>query len=281
MDQYIIKVICPDQKGIVAAVATHMADCGINILDLTQHTASDMDVFMLKSLFEASSEFDRELFCKSFEPMAKKYSMDWKLYPITSRERIAILVSKTTHCLWELLLKHQDGELTCDFPVVISNHPACEPIVRQFNIPFYCIDYSEGREKAEAKIGEILLEYDIDLIAMARFMQILSSSFVRAWENKVINIHHGFLPAFKGARPYHQAWYKGVKIIGATAHFANEHLDQGPIITQEVVHVSDRLSIQQMMRMGKDIERRTLTHALSLYLEHSIFVHENRTFILR
>lgn len=281
MIQYIIKIICPDQKGIVAAVATCMAECGINIMDLTQHTAADVDIFMLKSLFEVSDSFNRDEFCQFFESVARKFNMDWQLYSGTSRERVAIMASKTNHCLWELLLKHQDDELACEIPVVISNHPDNEFIAQQFDVPFYSVDYYSGKERAEAEVREILAQYNVDLIVMARFMQILSPSFIYSWRHKIINIHHGFLPAFKGAKPYHQAWHKGVKIIGATAHFANEHLDQGPIITQEVIHVSDRLSIKELMRVGKDIERRTLIQALSLYLEHSIFVYKNRTFILR
>ena len=281
MNHYVIKVTCPDQKGIVAAVAGIMAESGINILDLTQHTASDVDIFMLKSLFEVPPSFDRKAFEKTFEPLASKFDMTWRLFADVRKERIAVLVSQTNHCLWELLLKHQDGELTCEIPVVISNHLINEPITRQFGIPFYHIDYSEGKENAETRMQRILKEYKIDLIVMARFMQILSPDFIRSWENKAINIHHGFLPAFKGAKPYHQAWFKGVKIIGATAHFASEELDQGPIIAQDVIKVSDRLSISQLLQIGKDVERRTLVHALELYLEHSIFVHENRTFILR
>ncbi|OQX28853.1 MAG: formyltetrahydrofolate deformylase [Spirochaeta sp. LUC14_002_19_P3] len=281
MENFVIQISCPDQRGIVAAVTGIMADNGINILDLTQHTASDVDVFMLKSVFEVPDNFNRRNFEEAFEPTALKFRMNWKIFSTERKERIAVLVSQTNHCLWELLLKHQDGELNCDIPVVISNHLINEPVARQFGIPFYQADYSQGKDEAEARIRKILQEYKIDLVVMARFMQILSPDFTDAWHNRIINIHHGFLPAFQGAKPYHQAWYKGVKIIGATAHFATSELDRGPIIAQEVINVSDRSSIKQLMRMGKDVERRTLVHALALYLDHSIFVHENRTFILR
>ena len=281
MDRFVIKVSCPDRKGIIASVTQVIAECGANILDLTQHTASDAGIFMLKGLFDAPAPFDREGFKKAFSPVAEEYGMEWSLFDTKKKERVAILVSKTNHCLWELLLKHQDGELDCEIPVIISNHLINEPVARQFGIPFYRIDYSEGKDAAEERMRTILSEYRIGLVIMARFMQILSGDFTRAWENRVINIHHGFLPAFKGAKPYHQAWYKGVKIIGATAHFANEDLDQGPIIAQEVLPVSDRSSINQLVQMGKDVERRTLVHALSLYLDRSIFVYENRTFIVR
>ena len=281
MDRYFIKVSCPDSQGIIAAVAGVIAESGANILDLAQHTASDVDTFLLKGHFEAPAPFDKEAFGKRFAPIAQKFGMEWTLYNAARKQRVAILVSKTNHCLWELLLKHRDGELDCEIPVIISNHLINEPVAGQFGIPFYQVDYSEGKEQAESRMQKILAEYKIDLVVMARFMQILSADFTRSWENKVINIHHGFLPAFKGAKPYHQAWYKGVKIIGATAHFANEDLDQGPIIAQEVIHVSDRSSIKDLVQMGKDVERRTLARALALYLDHSIFVRENRTFILR
>ena len=236
---------------------------------------------MLKGLFEVSSSFDRQRFEKAFEPIVEKFGIEWNLFSTERKHRVAILVSKTNHCLWELLLKHQDAELDCDIPVVISNHLLNEPVARQFGIPFYQVDYSGSRDDAEARIRRILHEYRIDLLVMARFMQILSPDFTQAWDNRIINIHHGFLPAFQGARPYHQAWYKGVKIIGATAHFATETLDQGPIIAQEVINVSDHSSIRDLVQIGKDVERRTLVHALDLYLRHSIFVHDNRTFILR
>jgi len=281
MDRYVIKVTCPDKKGIIAAVTGVIAESGANIVDLTQHTASDVDTFMLKGLFDAPAPFDRAAFDKAFAPVARDYGMTWSLHDMKRKVRVAVLVSKTNHCLWELLLKHQDGELDCEIPVVVSNHLINEPVARQFGIPYYRVDYGEGKDAAEKRMQTILEEYRVDLVVMARYMQILSPEFTRRWENRVLNIHHGFLPAFQGAKPYHQAWYKGVKIIGATAHFANENLDQGPIIAQEVINVSDRSSIGQLVRMGKDVERRTLVHALALYLGHSIFVYENRTFILR
>ena len=281
MEQFVITVTCPDRQGIIAAVTGVLAESGANILDLPQHTASDVEVFMLKGLFEVPAPFDRGVFEAAIGRVAEEFEMEWELHAMKVKKRIAVLVSRTNHCLWEILLKHQDGELDCDIPVVISNHLINEPVARQFGIPFYQVDYTEGKSAAESRMQKILEEYRIDVVVMARFMQILSAEFTRAWENRVINIHHGFLPAFKGAKPYHQAWYKGVKIIGATAHFANEDLDQGPIIAQEVIQVSDRSSIRDLVQIGKDVERRTLVHAISLYLDHSIYVHENRTFILR
>jgi len=281
MSQCILKISCPDSKGIVAAVTTRMAANDANVLDLTQHTASDIDVFMLKALFEAPNPFDRKSFGKAFKTTADKFRMSWELYETSKKERVAILVSKTNHCLWELLLKHHDEEIDCEIPLIISNHPDNKEVAGQFKIPFYHIDYEPGKVMAEEKIQQLLVDYEIDLVVMARFMQILSSDFIERWRNRIINIHHGFLPSFTGAKPYHQAWHKGVKIIGATAHFASELLDLGPIIAQEVIHVSDLSSIKHLVQIGKNVERQTLIHALKLYLSHSIFVYKNRTFILR
>jgi len=281
MSRYILRGTCPDDKGIVAALTTMMAANGANVLDLTQHTASDVNVFMLKTLFEVPTPFNRDLFEKAFKVVATKFKMAWELHDISRNERVAILVSKTNHCLWELLLKHQDGEIECEIPLIVSNHPDNRRIAEQFEIPFHHIDYKSGKDAAEEKIQRLLKSYEINLVVMARFMQILSPEFIRSWKNRIINIHHGFLPSFTGAKPYHQAWHKGVKIIGATAHFANELLDLGPIIAQEVIHVSDLSSINHLIQIGKDVERQTLVNAIKLYLSHSIFTYKNRTFILR
>ncbi|VDA99956.1 Formyltetrahydrofolate deformylase [Olavius algarvensis spirochete endosymbiont] len=281
MSKYVLKTSCPDAKGIIAAVTSMMAKNDANVLDLIQHTASDIGIFMLKTLFETPNPFDRESFEKAFRITADRFKMSWELHDTNRNERVAILVSKTNHCLWELLLKHQDGEIDCEIPLVISNHPHNRGVTEQFKIPFHHIDYKLGKTAAEERIQQLLIDHEINLVTMARFMQILSPEFTGRWKNKVINIHHGFLPSFTGAKPYHQAWHKGVKIIGATAHFANELLDLGPIIAQEVIPVSDLSSINHLVQIGKDVERRTLVHALKLYLSHSIFVYKNRTFILR
>jgi len=280
MRNYLLKISCPDSKGIIARVSQMLAESGANIVDLNQHSAGDINMFFLKAEFSAPDDFDEEVFRTSFGETAKAFSMEWELFNKARKQRVAILVSKTNHTLYELLLKHQDGELDCQFPVIISNHLINEPVAKQFGIPFYHLDMSEGKGVAEARKQKILEEYKIDLVVMARYMQILSPEFTAKWTNKVINIHHGFLPAFMGAKPYHQAWYKGVKIIGATAHFATQDLDQGPIIAQDVLHVSDKCSIKEFVQQGKDIERRTLYKGLKLFLEHSVFVYGNRTFIL-
>ena len=283
--EYFLTVTCPDRAGLIASVTGAVAAAGGNILDLRQHTAVDLGVFFLKALF-SMSEGSAEpaaiaAFKTRFASIADDLAMDWELVSKADKRRVALLVSKTSHCLYELLLKHQDGELDCDFPVIVSNHGELGPVAAQFGIPFRVVDPSKGKAAYEADLQAILEEYRIDLVVLARYMQILSGSFTERWKERVINIHHGFLPAFKGAKPYHQAWFKGVKLIGATAHFANEDLDQGPIIAQDVLRVSDSASIAEFVRLGKDIERKVLLDALSLYLSHSVFVREGRTFVLR
>lgn len=277
---YTLTVSCPDQRGIIAAVTQILAQTGANVLNLSQHTATDINMFFLRLVFETADGFSEPAFRDSFTPLGEMYQMEWKLWDQSRKARVAILVSKTSHCLYELLLKHQDGELDCEFPVIISNHGDLASVATQFHIPYWQVDPLKGKLNYEADMNKILEDYKIDMVVMARYMQVLSKQFTAKWDHKVINIHHGFLPAFMGAKPYHQAWYKGVKIIGATAHFANEDLDQGPIIYQDTMRVSDSASINQFVQLGKDIERRTLYQALRLYLNHSVFVHGGRTFVL-
>jgi formyltetrahydrofolate deformylase len=283
--EYFLTVSCPDRAGLIASVTGAVAAEGGNILDLRQHTAVDLGVFFLKALFTlgtgGADEAPESSFRARFAPLASELSMEWELAAKAEKRRVAILVSKTSHCLYELLLKHQDGELDCDFPVIVSNHGELGPVADQFGIPFRMVDTSKGKAAYEADLQTILEEFRIDLVVLARYMQILSGDFTGRWKERIINIHHGFLPAFKGAKPYHQAWFKGVKLIGATAHFANEDLDQGPIIAQDVLRVSDSASIAEFVRLGKDIERKVLLDALSLYLSRSVFVRDGRTFVLR
>jgi formyltetrahydrofolate deformylase len=279
--RYTLKVVCPDQSGLIADVSRTVAESGGNILHLSQYTAVDINAFFMKMQFETGDDFDSGVFDAAFGPLAKRLSMDWRLLDRARRQKIAILVSKTSHCLYELLLKHQDGDLDCDIPVIISNHSDLAGVATQFHIPFFQVDPEKGKEAYEADLESILKDYGVDLIVLARYMQVLSADLVGRWERRVINIHHGFLPAFQGAKPYQQAWAKGVKIIGATAHFVSDILDQGPIIAQDVLRVSDTRSVSEFIRLGKDIERKVLYEALRLYLDNSVFVREGRTFIIQ
>lgn len=280
MQKYTLTVSCPDKSGLIASITNDIASANGNIINLAQHTAVDIDTFFCKVDFTPVNGFDLSVFKAQFESSAQKYAMKWRLYDWNKKSRMAVLVSKTSHCLYEVLLKHQDGQLNCDIPLVISNHPDLSHIATDFHIPFFKVDPAKGKAAYEADMQKLLEEYDIDVVCLARYMQILSPEFTRAWEHKIINIHHGFLPAFKGAKPYHQAWQKGVKIIGATAHFANEDLDQGPIIYQDIVRVNDTKSIEEFVLVGKDVERKVLVEGLKRYFNHNIFLAGNRTFIL-
>jgi formyltetrahydrofolate deformylase len=277
---YILKVACPDQSGLIAAVTRTIAESGGNVLHLSQYTALDINAFFMKTQFETPDGFDVGRFESAFAILAESYRMEWSLLDRERRRRVAILGSRTNHCLYELLLKHQDGELDCEIPVIVANHPDLASVATQFHVPFFQVDPEKGKAAYEADLEAILKGYQIDLIVLARYMQVLSGEFVARWQQRVINIHHGFLPAFQGAKPYHQAWAKGVKIIGATAHFVSDVLDQGPIIAQDVLRVSDTRSVSEFIRLGKDVERKVLYEALRLYLDSSVFVREGRTFII-
>jgi formyltetrahydrofolate deformylase len=277
MPRYCLKAVCPDRPGIVAAVAEALASKGGNILDLAQHTVVERSLFLLRAVVEAPAPI------QNFESTAAKLSMRFELHDLAKRPKVAILVSKTAHCLYELLLKHEDGHLPCEFSSVIGNHSDLESVASHFKLPFHHVPVAsgaEGQAQHEAKIQEILSASGVELVVLARYMRVLTPSFVKQWDSRVLNIHHGFLPAFSGARPYAQAWDKGVKIIGATAHFATAELDAGPIVAQDVLHVSDRSSVEELSDLGKDVERQVLVRALKTVLEHRVFVEGGRTFIL-
>jgi formyltetrahydrofolate deformylase len=275
-----LQIQCPDKKGLIAKITEIAALHGANVLDLSQHTATDINVFFLRGLLEFDQDIHADAFYKDLLSIANEWH--WKIHFSNAlhKPKVALLVSKTSHCLYELLIKHREGELACEFPCILSNHPDLEHIAQQFNIPFHYASTSQGKEHHEASIQSLIDSYDCEWIVLARYMQILSPEFTRRWDMKILNIHHGFLPAFMGAKPYHQAWHKGVKIIGATAHFANEDLDQGPIVAQDILRVSDRSSTQDFVQMGKDIERKVLLQCLQRILNHQVFYAEGRTFIL-
>ena len=283
---YTLTATCPDQSGLISSITNCIAENNGNILNLAQHTSTDLGTFFCRIQFAAPSTtengkiFSPAAFTAEFAELAGSFNMTWKLYDKAVKQRMAVLVSKTSHCLYEILLKLNDGQLDCEIPVIISNHPDLCSVATEFHIPYFQIDTAKGKEECEKDIQQILEDYKIDVVCMARYMQILTPEFTRRWENKVINIHHGFLPAFKGARPYEQAWKKGVKLIGATAHFANEDLDQGPIIFQDVVRVKDTNSIHEFVEIGKDVERRVLVEGLKRYFNHNVFITEGRTFII-
>ena len=277
--KFILQILCPDQSGLIAAFTQGIALTGANILDLTQHTAKDIDTFFLRALIECESSAIPKI-KEHFSKLEKEKNMEWHLHDAEHKTKLALFGSTTDHCFYELLLSHRDGALPCQWTCVISNHTVLEPLARAFNLPFFLVPSNTSKAEQDSKFNDILHASQTEGIVLARYMQILSQEFTEAWKYKIINIHHGFLPAFKGAKPYHQAWAKGVKIIGATAHFATADLDQGPIIWQSVQQVADTGSIEQFIQIGKEVEKRTLLYALKLWLEHRVFLYNERTFIL-
>ena len=279
-------VSCDDRPGLVAALAQALYNQGANILDVDQHTDSESGRFFQRIHFDdpelGGSDADgaaRRLEA-TVRTVGARYGMLWQLRFEEKPMRMAILVSRTEHCLYDLLLRHRSGELRCEIPLILGNHENLLPVAEQFGIPFhhFPIDASRKPEVEEQQIA-LLQEEGIDLIVLARYMQILSPTFIEAFASRVINIHHSFLPAFAGGRPYHQAHERGVKIVGATAHYATGDLDEGPIIEQDVIRVSHRDSPADLVRLGRDMERTVLSRAVRLHLQSRIAVYGNKTVV--
>jgi formyltetrahydrofolate deformylase len=274
-------VSCPDQKGLVAGVSGFLAQHDANILDFSQHTDPAEGKFFARVVFELEGlAIARDEVGPAFAPIARRYGMTWKLVFSDARPRVGILVSKYDHCLYDLLIRHKSGELDIEVPLVISNHPDTRPVAEFFGVPFHHLPVTpDTKQEQEAAMAALLEEANVDLVVMARYMQILSKWFLGKFPLKVINIHHSFLPAFIGGRPYHQAYERGVKLIGATSHYATEDLDEGPIIDQDVVRVDHRDSVEDLVRKGRDIERLVLSRGVRLHVEHRVIVDGRRTIV--
>ncbi|MCC8190308.1 MAG: formyltetrahydrofolate deformylase [Planctomycetes bacterium] len=272
---------CTDRTGIVAALTGFVAEYGGNIIDLDQHTDNTSNQFFMRLVWNIEgSRLCREDIPGALALMAKKFDdMRWDISFATPLPRVAIMASTAPHCLADLLLRHQMGELHGEMALVIANHEDLGHLTAHFGVPFFHVPVADDKEAAEREQLRILRDHAIDLIVLARYMQILSPHFVRQWEGRIINIHHSFLPAFVGARPYHQAKARGVKIIGATAHYVTADLDQGPIIAQDVTRVSHRDEVPDLIRKGRDIERQVLGTAVRLHLERRVLVNDNRTIV--
>lgn len=278
--RFLIK--CPDQPGIVRAVSDFLFSHGANIIASDQHTINpEGGQFFMRIEFECENlnEIKGELE-KDFESIAEEFQMEWELNYVSQLKNMAIFVSREPHCLLELLWEYQSGDLMADVKLVISNHETSREMVESLGIPYYYIPANKDiRKEAEAKQLELLKQYDIDVIVLARYMQILTDDFVKNYENQIINIHHSFLPAFIGANPYERAYRRGVKMIGATSHYVTEELDEGPIIEQNIERVTHRDNVEDMKKIGQSIERRVLARAVKWHLEDRIIVHENRTIV--
>ncbi|WP_213525075.1 formyltetrahydrofolate deformylase [Paenibacillus sp. J31TS4] len=275
-------ISCPDQPGIVAAVSRFLHEHGANIVQSDQYTMNpEGGMFFIRIEFDLNDP-DRRLESLQLdfeEVVAQKFRMEWTIHRASVKKRLAVFVSKEDHCLLELLWQWQAGDLDADIAMVISNHPDLKDRVEPFGIPFHHVPVTAAtKEEAERRQKELIGD-DVDAIVLARYMQILSPKFCEQFPNKVINIHHSFLPAFVGGKPYAQAYNRGVKIIGATAHYVTEELDGGPIIEQDVQRVSHRDDVDSLKRIGRHIERIVLARAVSWHVEDRILVHNNKTVV--
>ena len=282
MKKAILLVQCPDQKGIVAEVSRFLYSYNGNILEVDQHVDVEMGMFFMRAAWELDSfSLGKDEILSRFEAeVAERFRMEVKLHFDFPKPRMAIFVSKLSHCLFDILGRHHAGQLEVDIPMVISNHPDLKTIVEAFGIPFFHIPVTAStKESAEAEQLELLAAHKVDFIVLARYMQIVSGEFIRHFPNRIINIHHSFLPAFVGARPYHAAYERGVKIIGATAHYVTEELDAGPIIEQEVARVRHHNTIAELVQIGQDVEKVTLSKAIKYHLERKVLSFRNKTII--
>lgn len=274
-------ITCPDQKGIVAAIADFLYRHDANILHADQHQDAENNLFLMRVEWDLSgAAIAADDFGKHFSPIAERFQMQWQLKLSQKRTRLAIMVSQYDHCLADLLHRHQGGELACDIPLIISNHRDTERLAGFYGIPFHHIEVTkENKAEAEAKQFALFDRYQIDLIVLARYMQILSPEFVKRYPQRIINIHHSFLPAFIGARPYHRAYERGVKLIGATSHYVTEVLDEGPIIEQDIARISHRDQVEDLIQKGRDLERIVLSRAVRWHIENRILPYANKTVI--
>src|SRR5579885_3167168 len=274
----ILLVSCPDAKGEVATIADFVYRHGGNILHADEHADEESGLFLMRVEFDPKDfDFDLDEFAKHFSPIAESFHMKWRLAQSSQRQRMIVFVSKYDHCLVDLLYRQKSGELACDIPLIISNHPDNKAVADFYNIPYEVVAVSANKKtEAETRIHGLIDRYQPDFMVLARYMQILSNEFVNRYPQRVINIHHSFLPAFVGARPYHQAFERGVKLIGATSHYVTEVLDDGPIIEQDVVRVSHRDSVEDLIQKGRDLEKVVLSRAVRWHTDDRVLLYGNR-----
>ena len=277
----ILLIDCPDRKGIVATVANFLYTHGANILHADQHQDNELGLFFMRVEWSLDG-FDVEpvQVAERFRPVAEEFQMRWRVEYSSKPASIAIFVSREQHCLLDLLHRHQSGELACRIPLIISNHPDARPFAEFYGIPFHHVPVdASSKAEAEGRHLALLEENRIDLVVLARYMQILPAHFVSRYPQRIINVHHSFLPAFSGARPYRAAFRRGVKLIGATSHYVTEVLDEGPIIEQDVTRVSHRYELEDFVEKGRDLERIVLSRAVRWHLERRILCYANKTVV--
>ena len=282
MQKITLLIHCKDQKGIIAAVTNFIVKVEGNITYIDQHVDVEQNVFFMRlesqltndsiSLASIKEDFQKTI--------AHDFNMAWDFYNKDVKPKMALFVSKYNHCLYDILGRHSAGELEVEIPLIISNHQDLKPIADQFNIPFFHVPFTkDSKEEGEKKQIELLKEYEVNFIVLARYMQIITPKLIALYENKIINIHHSFLPAFPGAKPYHSAFKRGVKIIGATSHYVTEELDEGPIIEQDIARVSHINSVDDFIMKGRDLERIVLARAIKLHAERKVMTYSNKTVI--
>jgi formyltetrahydrofolate deformylase len=277
----ILLISCPDRPGLVAAITQFLSEHDGNILDLDQHVDMEENVFFARIEWDlARFTIPRDQIWERFDVLAQRFRMTWELHFSDKRTRMAVLVSRAAHCLYEILAHHEAGDWAVEIPLVISNHAHLESVVKKHGIDYYHLPVTkETRKEQESKVAELLEKEGIELVALARYMQILTPEFVDRFPNRLINIHHSFLPSFTGPRPYHRAYSRGVKNIGATAHYVTAELDGGPIVEQDVIRVSHRDSVEEFIRKGKGLEKSVLSRAIWFHLQRKVIVYGNKTMV--
>ncbi len=282
MKKITILINCKDKKGIIAAVTNFISQQSGNIVYIDQHVDREVNMFFMRLECEFSKDvFSVQVFKNIFaEVIESQFEINWKMFDTDYKPKMALFVSKYEHCLYDILSRYSAGELEVEIPLIISNHPDLEHVSNSFNIPFYHIPVTkETKEEAENLQLKLLKEFEIDFIVLARYMQILSSKLIEGYQNQIINIHHSFLPAFPGAKPYHSAFQRGVKIIGATSHYVTEDLDEGPIIEQDITRVTHTNTIKDFILKGKDLEKIVLSRAIKLHIKRKVLVYKNKTVV--
>ncbi len=279
---YRLSIACPDKVGIVGKVSSFIALYGGNITEANHHLDQDAGWFFMRTEIEAASmPFDVEQFRTAFEPIAREFSMQWSISDSAQKKRIVLLVSHEAHCLHDLLYRWKAGELDGDIVGIVANHQVLGEMAGWYNIPFFYIPISkDNKAEAFAAYEAQIDALNADVIVLARFMQIMPPSLCERYLGRMINIHHSFLPSFIGAKPYHQAFQRGVKLIGATCHYVTQDLDEGPIIEQDVIRVTHRHSIEDLQRLGRDVERNVLARGLIYHLEDRVMIHGHKTVVL-
>ena len=282
MQKITILIHCKDQKAIIASVTNYIASIGGNIIYLDQHVDADENEFFMRLECELSAEnWNFDAIKTDFKTsLAEPFEMTWEIYPQEQKPKMALFVSKYDHCLFDILGRYLAGELPLEISVIISNHEDLRDVAERFSIPFYYVPFTkETKIEGEKKQLELLHKYEIEFVVLARYMQIITPKLIEVYKNKIINIHHSFLPAFPGAKPYHSAFKRGVKIIGATSHYVTKELDEGPIIEQDISRVLHSHSIEDFIMKGRDLERTVLARAIKLHAERKTMVYNNKTVV--